>query len=125
MTPTQDALPRPHLQAADEGLAQARQTQCPFRDYSNVVRQLPTLLRRHGLGLTLAYLQMRGGGNRNSPAEIVLAQVERWLFKALGLSGRGVLPVLCTRDSAFYVEASLQARLFAAALVRCVERQSS
>src|SRR5438105_2531633 len=124
MTATKDALPQPQVRAAEECLVQARQSRVTFRDYGNVVRQLPSLLQRHGLGLTLAYLQMRGGGNQNSPYELVSAQLNRWLVQALGLSARAALPVLCTRDSRFYLEAASQAILFAHALcTRVAEEQ--
>src|SRR5207244_3001147 len=121
MTPTREALPRPQVQAAQEAVREARQSRIPFRDYTNAVRQLPTLLHSHGLGLTLAYLQMRGGGNRNSPFDLLAGQLDRWLFSSLNVSGRGILAVLCGRDSRFYLEASGQADLFARALCACVE----
>jgi hypothetical protein len=122
---TANPLPRPQVQAAEEAVAEARQRQpMPFAGYAGVVRQLPQLLHRHGLGLTLAYLQMRGGGNRNSPFELTFAQLERWLFKALGLSGRGILGTLCGHDSRVYLEASQQAMLFARALCERVEKET-
>jgi hypothetical protein len=124
MTSSADALPRPHLQAARHAVAEARQGRFSFRDYQNVVKQLPVLLHRHGLGLTLAYLQMRGGGNRNSPYDMAAGHLDRALFEALGVSGRGpFLAMLCGRDSQFYLEATQHAVLIARALCACAEEQ--
>jgi hypothetical protein len=123
MTQMKDTLPRPQVEAAEAAVAEARQARFPFRDYNTVVRQLPALLQRHGLGLTLAYLQMRGAGNQNSPYDLVYRQMDRWLQKALGLNVRGFLGALCSRDSRFYLEASNQASLLVRALSACLEEQ--
>jgi len=93
-------------------------------NYKSVVRQLPMLLQRHGLGQTLAYLQVRGGGSSTSAFDLVLRQLDRWLLAALGVSGRGFLAVLSTRDSRFYREASEQAWLFVRSLGACAEETS-
>jgi hypothetical protein len=123
MTQTTDALPRPQVQAAQEAVSEARRGQFPFTHYSTTVRQLPGLLNRHGLGMTLAYLQMRGAGSRNSPYDLVAGQMDRWLQKVMGVAGRGFLGILCNSDSRFYLEASQQAVLFARALSDHVEEQ--
>jgi hypothetical protein len=90
-------------------------------NYAPLVKQLPLLFQRHGLGQTLAYLQVQGGGNPRSPADLVLRQLDRWLGGALNVSTKGTLAALSTRDSRFYREASEQAWLFLTALRRCLE----
>ena len=112
---------RPHVQAARQAFAESRQTRIQARDYALVVRQLPMLLQRHGLGQALAFLHVRGGGNINSPYELVIRQMDRWLLAALGVGGRAFLPVLSGRDSRCYREATEQAWLFARALRACLE----
>jgi hypothetical protein len=110
-------------QAADEAVVEARRGQFPFASHAGVVRQVPVLLHRHGLGVTLAFLAMRAGSNRNSPFETVRRQVDRWLLGRMGLSGLGALAALCGRDSKLYLEAASQAVLFARALCERVERE--
>jgi hypothetical protein len=112
---------RPQVQAARQAFAESRQGRIQARDYALVVRQLPMLLQRHGLGQALAYLQLRGGGNLNSPYELVARQMDRWLFSATGVAGRNFLGVLSGRDSRFYREATEHAWLFARALGACLE----
>jgi len=115
---------RPHEQAAQAALAEVRPSRVHLPNYKSVVRQLPMLLQRHGLGQTLAYLQVRGGGSSTSAFDLVLRQLDRWLLAALGVSGRGFLAVLSTRDSRFYREASEQAWLFVRSLGACAEETS-
>lgn len=115
------AAARPHEQAARAALAEVKQSRVQLYNYKGVVRQLPALLQRHGLGQTLAYLQVRGGGNPNSGFDLVLRQFDRWLLAALAASGRGALAVLAARDSRFYREATEQAWLFVRALGACAE----
>jgi hypothetical protein len=118
---TADAARRPQVQAARQAFAEAGQGRFQLKDYVYVTKQVPRLLQRHGLGQTLACLQLRGGGNANSPYDLVLRQLDRWLLEATGASGRSALAVLSARDSRFYAEASEQAWLFVWALVSCVE----
>jgi hypothetical protein len=112
---------RPQVQAAREAIAEARQIPVLMHNYPPSVRQLPMLLQHHGLGQTLAYLHMRGGGKRDSPFELLARQMDRWLFRALAVSGRTALAVLSARDSRFYREASEHAWLFVSALRDCLE----
>jgi hypothetical protein len=114
--------PWPHLHAARNAIEEARQSAFPMKHYTHIVmHQLPMLLHRHGLGQTLAYLQMRGGGNTKTPFELVARQMDRWLLQALEVSARGALAVLSAKDSRFYREASAQAWLFVRALRACLE----
>jgi hypothetical protein len=92
-----------------------------MNNYGPLVKQLPLLFQRHGLGQTLAYLQVQGGGNPRTPADLALRQIDRWLAGALNISNKGTLAVLSTRDSRFYREASEHAWLFLTALRRCLE----
>jgi hypothetical protein len=115
----------PHLQAARQAVAEARQGRWPFHNsYVPAVRQLPRLLQRHGLGQTLAYLHLRGAGNVNSPYDLVARQLDRWLLQATGVSARGALQALSARDTPFYREATEQAWLFACALRACAEEEA-
>src|SRR4051794_20263970 len=104
------------VQAARQAVAEARQARFPFGNYTLAVRQLPALLQRHGLGQTLAYLQMRGGGNPASPFDLLTRQLDRWLLQVTDASARGALAALAARDSRFYREAAEQAWLFVHAL---------
>ena len=90
-------------------------------NYGPLVKLLPLLFQRHGLGQTLAYLQVQGGGNPRTPADLVLRQLDRWLSGCLNVSNKGILAALSTRDSRFYREASEQAWLYLTALRRCLE----
>ena len=90
-------------------------------NYAPLVKQLPLLFQRHGLGQTLAYLQVQGGGNPRTPADLLLRQFDRWLLGALNVSNKSIMAALSTRDSRFYREASEQAWLYLTALRRCLE----
>ena len=117
------APPRSTVQAAREAVAEARQGRFPFTHYGLTVRQLPRLLQRHGLGQTLAYLQMRAAGNPTSPYDLLTRQLDRWLLEVTGASARGALAALSTRDSRFYREAAEQVWLFVHALCVYVEER--
>jgi hypothetical protein len=122
MNTDQADRPRPQVQAAREALAEAQQARrFPITNYMQVVRQLPMLLQRHGLGQTLAYLQLRAGGSPTSAFDLVGRQLDRWLLHVTAVPGRGALAALSTRDSRYYREASAQAWLFVRALCACVE----
>jgi hypothetical protein len=102
--------------AAREALAEGGTHPYILQNYLAVVRQLPKLLQRHGLGQSLAYLQVRGEGRPNSAYTLLGRQVDRWLLTHLGVSDRSALAALSNRDSRFYREASELAWLFARAL---------
>jgi len=112
---------QPQAQAAKEAIAEAARARMVMKHYTLVVRQLPMLLQRHGLGQTLAYLQQRGGGTPASPYDLVARQLDRWLLKTMAVSARGALAALSGQDSRFYREASDQAWLFVRALRRGLE----
>ncbi|MEA2499988.1 MAG: hypothetical protein QOD01_99 [Actinomycetota bacterium] len=106
----------PHRQAAREALAEAGRAPFPLIHYAQVVKPLPMLLQRHGLGQLLAYLQLRGDGKPTSPYQLLARQLDRWLLTTLAVSARTALAALSARDSRFYREASEQAWLFLRAL---------
>jgi hypothetical protein len=111
----------PHRQAAREALAEAAKGPFPLKHYTQVVQQLQMLIQRHGLGQSLACLQMRGDGKPTSPYSMLVRQLDRWLLFSMAVSARSALAALSTRDSQFYREASEQAWLFIRALRQDLE----
>lgn len=87
-----------------------------FDHYAQLVGELPLLLGRHGLGQTLAYLVMRGGGRESSPHELVYRQVTRRLAQLYPLSNDDLLTHLTRVDSKQYLRLAEETRLFAQAL---------
>ena len=57
----------PQSQAARQAIGEAAKPPFIFKQYGLVVRQVAKLLHRHGLGQTLAYIQLRCTGRPNSP----------------------------------------------------------
>jgi hypothetical protein len=102
--------------AAREALGEGGRHPYILQNYLAVARQLPKLLQRHGLGQSLAYLQLRGEGRPNSAYTLMGRQLDRWLLTNLGVSDRSALAAISTRDSRFYREASSLAWLFVRAL---------
>jgi hypothetical protein len=107
--------------AAREALAEGGRPPIIRQNYIFVVRQLPKLLQRHGLGQALAYLDLRGEGRPNSAFTLLARQLDRWLLTNMGVSDRTALAALSSRDSVFYREASELAWLFARALEESVK----
>jgi hypothetical protein len=110
--------------AAREALGEGGRHPYIFQNYLAVVRLLPKLLQRHGLGQTLACLQMRGDGRPNSAYTLMGRQLDRWLLTNLGISDRSMLSALATRDSRFYREASELAWQFVRALKDCAREEA-
>ncbi len=114
----------PQVQAARQAVAEAAKVATmPRESYRQTVKQLPLLLQRHGLGQTLAYLQLRGEGRPASPFTVLLRQLDRWLLVSLAVSGRSALAALSGRDSKFYREASEHAWLFVRTLRAVLEEE--
>jgi hypothetical protein len=112
----------PQMQAARQAVAEAFKVPTLVRlYYKQTVKQLPMLLRQHGLAQTLAYLQMRGEGKPASPYSVVLRQLDRWLLVSTGVSARSALGAISNHDSRFYIEASEHAWSFVRALRLVVE----
>jgi hypothetical protein len=119
---TENVLERePHRQAAREALAEAAKGQFPLKHYLQVVQQLQALFQQHGLGQTLACMQMRSDGRPNSPYSMLVRQLDRWLLFSMAVSARSALAAVSTHDSQFYREASDQAWLFIRALRQGLE----
>jgi len=53
----------PQSQAARQAIGEAAKPPFIIKQYGLVVRQVAKLLHRHGLGQTLAYIQLRCTGN--------------------------------------------------------------
>jgi hypothetical protein len=102
----------PHKQAARQALADASKPPFSVKQYSLVARQASKMFHRHGLGQTLAYLQLRSSGRTDSPYDLLARQIDRWVLAALAVSAPSTLAALSSRDSRFYLEASEQAWLF-------------
>lgn len=122
MEPDKQFQQEPHRRAVREAIAEA--ARLPFRrsDLVDVARSLPGVLRRHGLGQALTYIQMRAGGARGpSPYDVIARHLDRWLLAVMGASGRTALQALATRDSRHYREMSEQAWLFLHALRESLE----
>jgi len=100
----------PQSQAARQAIGEAAKPPFIIKQYGLVVRQVAKLLHRHGLGQTLAYIQLR--------------QLDRWLLTALGVSAPSALVAIASRDSRFYLEASEQAWLFLRAVRQGLEGSS-
>jgi len=91
--------------------------------YAGVIKQLPALLRQHGLGQTLAYCTMRGGGREASPYHLIYFQIARRLSQIWPLTDRDLLTHLTRTDSREYLQMAEEARLFTLALYDVVEDQ--
>ena len=113
----------PQWQAAREAVREAKQARLVMKNYTQVVHQLPLLLQRHGLGQTLVYLRMRGGGNPASHFDLLARQLDRWLQESVDTSPRGALVTLAAKDSRFYREASEHVWLWVRALRASVEER--
>ena len=109
--------------AAREALGEGGRPPYILQNYLAVVRQLPKLLQRHGLGPSLAYLELRGEGRPNSAYTLLSRQLDRWLLTGLGASDRSALAAISTRDSRSYREASELAWLFVRALQDCAKEE--
>jgi CRISPR type III-B/RAMP module-associated protein Cmr5 len=92
-----------------------------FDVYLSLARQLPLILHQHGLGQTLAYLEMRGGDRSNSPYQLLRQHLTHWLAMNLGLPEEDVLKSLTRTDSEGYVRATRAARHLLLALRMAAE----
>ena len=99
-------------QLAEETVRRAQQEMRHFRQYLDLVAETAALLRRYGLGQTLAYLQMRGGGRPDSPYSFVYQQLQDHLRRSPGFRGKDVLAYLTQEDSTTYLRLSREALAF-------------
>jgi len=66
---TLDAIEHsPQRQAARQAIGEVAKAPLIIKQYGLVVRQVAKLLQRHGLGQTLAYIQLRSSGRPGSPS---------------------------------------------------------
>jgi hypothetical protein len=114
----------PQTQAARQAVGEAAKAPLLGKQYGIVLRQVTKLLQRHGLGQTLAYIQLRRAGRPGSPYDLLGRQLDRWLLAALGVSAPSALVAIASRDSRFYLEASEQAWLFLRAVRQGLEESS-
>lgn len=114
----------PHRQAAQEAISEAARLPFARIHFRAAARSLPKVLRRHGLGQTLVYLQVRAGTRGPSPYDVLARHLDRWLLAAMGASGRTALAALAARDSRYYREASEQAWRFLRTLNTALEEPS-
>ena len=99
-------------QLAEETVRRAQQEVRHFRQYLDLVPETAALLRRYGLGQTLAYLQMRGGGRPDSPFSFVYQHLQDHLRRSPGFRGKDVLAYLTQEDSTTYLRLSREALAF-------------
>jgi CRISPR/Cas system CMR-associated protein Cmr5 small subunit len=92
-----------------------------FDVYLSLAQQLPLILHQHGLGQTLAYLQMRGGDRAQSPYQLVLKHLTHWLAMTLGLPEEDVLTNLTRAESGVYLQATEEVRHLILALRAAAE----
>ncbi len=95
-----------------------------YGHYISTVAELPLLLSRHGLGQTLAYLQLRGAGRATSPYDFIYQQLARRLAQLFPVGETDLLTFVTRCDSQQYLRLAEEARLFAAALYYAAEDEA-
>lgn len=105
-------------QSAEATIQRARQEVRHFRQYLDLVAETASMLRRYGLGQTLAYLQMRGSGRPDSPYAFVYQNLQDHLRRTPGFRGKDVLAFLTQEDSTTYLRLSHEALAFSELWVR-------
>ena len=114
----------PQDQAARQAIGEVGKVPAKIKEYGQVVRQVAKLLQRHGLGQTLAYIQLRSSDRPGSPYNLLGRQLDRWVLGALGVSAPSALVAIVRQDSRFYLDATEQAWLFLRAVRRSLEESS-
>jgi hypothetical protein len=92
--------------------------------YTDVVAQLPLLLRQHGFGQTLSYLELRSAGRDESPYSFVYDQLQEHLDQVFRLRGKDLLQVLTREDSERYLRLAIETYAFAEAWRRAAQMAS-
>lgn len=113
---------RPGTKAVDMALEEAQR--CLYEaeavgrrvQYEILASNLILLISKHGLGQTLAHLEIRGGDRYDSPYQLLADHLTRWLSTSLDLTEG--LSDLTTEDSELYMRATDEACRFALALKR-------
>jgi hypothetical protein len=111
-------------QASRQAINEAAKPPFIIAHYGVAVRQAAKVLKRHGLGQTLAYIQLRSSGRAGSPFDLLGRQLDRWLLGALAVKAPSALGAITSRDSQFYLEASELAWVFLRAVRRGLEELS-
>ncbi len=114
----------PQTQAARQAIVDAAKGPLIRKEYGIALRQITKLMQRHGLGQTLAYIELRSAGRPGSPYNLLGRQLDRWVLAALGISARSALEAIASRDSRFYLEASEQAWVFLRAVRQGLEESA-
>jgi hypothetical protein len=105
-------------QAAEATILRAQQEVRHFRNYLDLVAETASMLRRYGLGQTLAYLQMRGSGHPDSPYSFIYQHLQEHLHRSPGFSGKDLLAYLTQENSTTYLRLSREALAFSEVWVR-------
>ena len=111
---------------AEETVRRAQQEVRHFRHYLDLVVETAAMLRRYGLGQTLAYLQMRSGGRPDSPYSSIYQHLQDHLRRSPGFRGKDVLAYLTQENSTTYLRLSREALAFSESWVkaaRAVQRE--
>ena len=123
MNAAQHDVARFATQAAVACVAEAKR-QVQLKHYVQVVKQLPAVVHRHGLGQALTWLRVQSGGKANSPYAVLGRQIDAWLLQVAGVSERTALDALTKRDTQFYLQMAAQIAIFLRALRAQVEGES-
>lgn len=115
MTTTRKQVPNDRATAVIQSLGEAY-NHPHFRQYANMVYRLPMLLHKHGLGQTLAHLQIRSNNGRNSPYTLLREHLTRRLAQLYPIDDDDLLAHLTKMDSRHYRQLATEAREFALVL---------
>jgi hypothetical protein len=105
-------------QLAEATIQRARQEVRHFRHYLELVVETALMLRRYGLGQTLAYLQMRSSGRPDSPYAFIYQHLQEHLRRSPGFRGKDALAFLTQEDSTTYLRLAREALAFSELWVR-------
>ncbi len=115
-------LPKERDEFAARAVEEARRL-TNFFHYGDIASSLPLLLHRHGLGQTLSYLQIRGGGREQSPYTHVYRHLAERLNAVFSLPDDDLLNSITRLNSQQYLRLASEAHAYALALRRAVRAQ--
>lgn len=107
--------------AAQIAVVEARSTLSVVKHCRQTAKNLPLLIRQHGLGQSLMYLEMRGRQRETSPFTLLLQQIDRLLEEALAEKGNAIAMVT-RRDGRTCMRMVRLVELFISELVPLAER---
>lgn len=96
-----------------------------YRHYTIAANTLPLLLHKHGLGQTLAYLQIRSDNRPNSPYMLLFEHLKRRLAQLYPITADNILDHLTQVDSVQYRRLAEEARDFTIALRRAPAEEAA